>query len=155
MKTPIANSRHMHLARLNNRLPSHILRRLLPPVQRSVVAVTALVCPVLLARFVHRDYMSTVGSFRPTKVVQGVTRRLMMFEVPRTVLCASSSTRRDGPGCVEEGDEERFDGWETRGDDADVHFDDLPDVCCVLLARLDSGLRSERRVPYSTMSLCR
>jgi hypothetical protein len=65
----------------------------------------------------------------------------MVFEVSRAVLRATSPARRDGAGCVEEGDEERFDGWETRGYDADVHFDDLPDVCCLLLARLDSGLR--------------
>jgi hypothetical protein len=115
METPVANSRHMHLARLDDRPSSHILRRLLPPMQRSVVAITALVCPILLARFVHRDYMSTVGSFRPTKVVQGVTRRLMMFEVSRAVLRASSSARRDGAGGIEKGDEEGFDGWEARG----------------------------------------
>jgi hypothetical protein len=59
--------------------------------------------------------MSTVRAFGPTEVVQGVTRRLPLFEVSQTVLGVSIPARSDSAGGIEEGDEERFCGWETRG----------------------------------------
>ena len=53
-----------------------------------------------------------------------------LFEVLRLAMSPSSAAGCDGAGLFEESDEERFYGWETRGYNANVHFDDLPDVCC-------------------------
>jgi hypothetical protein len=62
-------------------------------------------------------------------MVQRMARGFALLEIPGPVVGTSSTTGCKGAGFFEESDEERFDGWEARGYDADVHFDDLPDVC--------------------------
>jgi hypothetical protein len=58
-----------------------------------------------------------------------MARGLALLEIPGPVVRTSSAAGCNGACFFEEGDEERFNGWEARGYDADVHFDDLPDVC--------------------------
>ena len=148
--------RYMHLPSLDDRSSLHIYWRL-PFVQRRFVAFNTLLCTILLSRAMHRNNLGTVWAFRPTKVVKRMIRRLVLFKIPRTVLRASSTAHSDGAGFFEEGDEERLDGWEARGYDSDVHFDDLPDVYQVSLsAAMFCRIRSlgtRWRMAYNTMTL--
>ena len=75
--------------------------------------------------------MRIIRALRSAKLVQRMPRRVALFEISRPIVRASPGTADcEGAGFFEESDEERFDGWEAGGYDADVHFDDLPDVCC-------------------------
>jgi hypothetical protein len=105
----------------------------------------------MLARPVNRDHVRSVTSGF-TKIAEAVTRSLTLFEIPRAILCAYTTAGGDSAGFLEECDEEWLDGWETCGDDADVHFHNLPDVFCLLLAMWTSGYVSEG-LTYNTMSL--
>lgn len=129
----------MHLARLNNRPPSCPLRSL-RPMQRSLIAlipilarcipmyISLFIRPKQLPRLMHRDNVRVVRSLRSAEVVKRVAGWVMLFKVPRPIARASSAAGCKGAGFFKESDEERFYGWEARGYDADVHFDDLPDV---------------------------
>jgi hypothetical protein len=64
-----------------------------------------------------------------------MARRIALLEIPRPAMSTSSAAGCDGASFFEERDEEGFYSREAGGYNADVHFDDLPDVCfCSMLA---------------------
>ena len=135
----IAELRNMHFARLDDR-PSTGPIRHLPPVQRSLIALATIftrgvpmhipliVCPKHFPRLMHRDNVRVVRAFRSTEMVQRMARWVALFKISRPAMRTPSAAGCDGAGFFEERDEERFYGWEAGGYNADVHFDDLPDV---------------------------
>jgi hypothetical protein len=137
---PVAKLRYMHVARFDNRPSRRPLRRL-PPMQRDLIALTTIfarcvpmhiplvVCPEHLPRLRHRDNERVVRAFSSAEVVQRMTRRVALLKVPGPVVRTSSAAGCKGAGFFEESDEQRLYGREARGYDADVHLDDLPDVC--------------------------
>ena len=136
-----AQSRYMHFARLYNRSPTSPLRHL-PSMQRSFIALTAIitrgvpmhiplvVCTKHFPRLMHRDNVRIVRALCSAELVQRVARGVALFEIPRPAMRTCSAAGCMGAGFLEERDKERFYGWQASGYDADVHFDNLPDVCC-------------------------
>lgn len=136
----VAELRNMHFARLDDR-PSTGPIRHLPPVQRSLIALATIftrgvpmhipliVCPKHFPRLMHRDNVRVVRAFRSAEMVQRMTGWVALFKISRPAMRTSSAAGCEGAGFFEERDEKRFYGWEAGGYNADVHFDDLPDVC--------------------------
>lgn len=92
--------------------------------------IPLIVCPKHFSRLMHRDNVRVVRDFRSAELVQRVTSWVALFKISRSAMRASSAAGCDGARFFEERDEERFYGWEAGGYNADVHFDNLPDVCC-------------------------
>lgn len=86
-----------------------------------------------------------------------MARGVVLLKISRSIVRTSSTRGCKGASFFEEGDEKRFYGWEARGYDADVHFDDLPDVYQVsLLAAMFCRVGSfgtRWRMAYNTMTL--
>lgn len=91
--------------------------------------IPLIIRPKHFARLMHRDHVRIIWAFRSTELIQRVTRCVTLFKISRPAMRTSSAAGCDCAGFFEERDEERFHGWEARGYDADVHFDNLPDVC--------------------------
>lgn len=92
--------------------------------------IPLIICPKNFSRLMHRDNMRIIRAFCSAELIQRVTRWVALFKISRPAMRTSGAAGCNGAGFFEECDEERFDGWEARGYDADVHLDDLPDVCC-------------------------
>lgn len=75
-----------------------------------------------------RDNVRVVRALRSSEMVQRISRRVALFKVPGSFVRTCSAAGCKRASFFEESDEERFNGWKACSYDADVHFDDLPDV---------------------------